>query len=319
MKSKIWRPRTWRNPYSPRDGSQPHPMWRFELQAFEEGANAMFEALVAEGFTRPQTRTKQLITTCKIEWLPEKKGYAINPFIGCAHGCYRGRCWAYLQAKRQRIVKNWEEWRRAKINAKFMGIPIATDIQLEVSRLPEDAAILLSATTDPFQPDYFGYHGIIEEILRGYTRASHRPGLWVLTKSGTGIIRFLDYLEAAKAKIGITLTSLRANEWEPGADKPSIRLLALKAAKERRLSTYISIEPWIPDVTEPFEIIKETQDFTDFYIIGRLNYSGIESSYYRGKLPTLIEWLHNQGIDFFLKKEFREDEGRCEKSLKNSG
>jgi len=279
-------------------------MWRFEMQAFEEGANAMLKALIAGDFS-PRFAKKQLVTTCKIEWLPEKKGYAINPFIGCAHGCYRGRCWAYLQARRQGMVKNWEEWQQVKINPKFMGIPIATNIQREVLRLPENAVILLSATTDPFQPDYFGYDGIVEEIFRGYARASHRPELWILTKSGSGIIRFLNYLQAAKAKVGITLTSLEGTEWEPWADEPSIRLAALKTVKEERLGTYISIEPWIPDLTEPTKIIEKTRNFVDFYILGRFNYSGIGNDHYKEKLPGLIKWLRSEGIDFYLKKELR--------------
>lgn len=243
-----------------------------------------------------------LITKSKIEWL-QPRGYAINPFLGCAYACYEG-CWAYLNAKRHGWVKDWEEWQRPKINPKFQGIAIAASVQQEVLRLPPDAQILLSATTDPFQPDYFGYYSIVEKILRGVSNAGRRP--WILTKSGSGIVRFLPWLEDCRAKVGITLTSLEETKWEPHAEEPYLRLLALQKAKEAGLSTYISIEPIIPEFTDPKAIIKASKDFTDCYILGSFNYVGVSKRYYREMLPSLLKWLEEERINFFLKRELRD-------------
>jgi len=44
-----WRPKNWQNPFLPSDGSPPHPMWRYEANAFEEGADAMLKALQQRG------------------------------------------------------------------------------------------------------------------------------------------------------------------------------------------------------------------------------------------------------------------------------
>jgi len=249
---------------------------------------------------------EKLITRCKIEWLEQEgyKGYAINPFIGCGYGCYGGRCWAYLAARRQGRVENWDEWQRPRIAPKFQGIPIAATIQREVLRLPRNARVLLSATSDPFQFNFFGYESIIEQILRGFSYASNHPELWVLTKSGVGITPFKNWLQDCDATIGVTITSVQRTEWEPNAVSPSLRWLALDAAKKLGLRTYISIEPWIPEVTDPKAIIERTREFTDFYILGSFNYAGVDNNYYKEHLPPLLEWLDTlENIHYFLKKE----------------
>ena len=251
---------------------------------------------------------EKLITRCKIEWLEQEgcKGYTINPFIGCGYGCYKGHCWAYLTAKRQGRVATWDQWQRPRINPKFQGIPIAVEIQREALRLPENARVLLSAMCDPFQFDFFGYNSIVEKILVGICRASNHPQLWVLTKSGEGIIRFMPELQECDATVGITLPGLeKTEEWEPHASSPILRMLALKKAKEARFRTYISIEPWIPEITEPKAIIEATRQFTDSYILGSFNYAGVDSGYYREHLPPLLDWLERESINFYLKKELK--------------
>ena len=247
---------------------------------------------------------EKLITPSKIEWLGEK-GYAINPFIGCGYGCYKGHCWAYLAAKRQGKVQSWDEWQRPRIHPKFQGIPIASEIQREALRLPQNARVLLSATCDPFQFNFFGYESIIEQILRGFSYASNHPELWVLTKSGGGIVPFENWLQDCDATIGVTITSVKRTEWEPNAGSPSLRWLALDAAKKLGLRTYISIEPWIPEVTDPKAIIERTREFTDFYILGSFNYAGLGGDYYQEHLPSLLEWMEKEDIHYFLKKELR--------------
>jgi len=44
----MWRPEDWNNPFLPKNGSPPHPMWRYEANAFELGADAMLEAKEAQ-------------------------------------------------------------------------------------------------------------------------------------------------------------------------------------------------------------------------------------------------------------------------------
>jgi len=245
----------------------------------------------------------QLITPCRIEWLPENRGYAINPFVGCGYGCYQGHCWAYLQARRSGRVPSWEEWQRPRLNSKFQGVSLRVTVAREAGRLPESAVILLSATCDPFQFDFYGYYSIVESILHGLSWLKDGPQLWVLTKSASGLIRFQDYLVDCKAKVGVTVTSLKWSEWEPFAESPSLRLLALGKIKKAGLETYVSIEPWIPEVTDPRAIIERTREFVDHYILGSFNYAGVDRDYYRQQLPPLLEWLGKENVPFFVKKE----------------
>jgi DNA repair photolyase len=86
-------------------------------------------------------------------------------------------------------------------------------------------------------------------------------------------------------------------------------MLALRRIKEAGLETYVSIEPWIPEVTDPRAIIERTRRFVDFYILGSFNYAGVEGSYYREQLPPLLEWLEGENIPFFVKKELLDKSG----------
>jgi len=250
-----------------------------------------------------------LITKCGIEWLNEDgEGYAINPFVGCGNGCYKGKCWAYLEAKRHGRVRSWEEWQRPKLNSRFQGQSLRVQVASEAGKLPRGANILLSATTDPFQFDFFGYNSIVENILHGLSWVKNGPQIWILTKSGTGLVRFQANIVDCKAKVGVTITSLETNrEWEPHADQPGLRLLALKQLKEAGLSTYISIEPIIPHVTAPRDIIERTRDYTDWYILGSFNYAGVDKNFYKETMPSLLEWLKAEGISFFIKRELRKE------------
>jgi len=172
--------------------------------------------------------------------------------------------------------------------------------------------VLLSASTDLFQPDYLGYDGIVTEILRGLSwvpeHLEMHANVFILTKSGS-FVRWLEELKSIKAKIGITLTTIKPNEFEPHSDEPWTRALALKMAKQEGLFTFISIEPWIPEVTDPFEIITYTREFTDAYIIGSLNYTEIPKGYYVLDIREIMNELWYYRKPFFLKRELKK---RCE-------
>jgi len=248
-----------------------------------------------------------VIVRSKIEWLnlAGYKGYAINPYVGCANACKY--CWS-------RLLKHIpdKDWQKPRLARDFDGTTIAAMIAREYPR-NERSNILLSASTDLFQPDYLGYDGIVTEILRGLSWVpEHREmhaNIFILTKSGS-FVRWLDELKDLKAKIGITLTNaVGNNEWEPNADESWVRTLALRMAKEEGLLTFISIEPWIPEITDPFEIIQSTQEFTDIYIIGSLNYFEVSKGYYIPIIRRIMNQLRYLGKPFFLKRELKK---RCE-------
>jgi hypothetical protein len=200
-----------------------------------------------------------LFSPSNIEWLNQegRRGYALTPFRGCAYGC--SYCWS---REIQRIP--YEQWVRPRLRQAFQGV----DLFAQAMRAPQGANVLLSASTDPFQPIGMGYDTIVESLLRGLGYARDVQ-VWVLTKSGKGILRHLDALQGAR--LGVTLTTLESNTYEQRAEGPGMRLLGLRTAKERGCPTFISIEPWIKGVTDPRAIIEKTQDYCDFWIVGSHN------------------------------------------------
>lgn len=239
---------------------------------------------------------KALFSRCNIEWMNQdgRPGYALNPHRGCASGCLY--CWS---REIQRIP--YEEWIRPRLREAFQGIDLAAEV---IRRTPRDANVLLSASTDPFQPIHLGFDGIIGNLLRGLSQATGIQ-VWVLTKSGSSILVHLDWLKGTR--VGVTVVSRDNIEQEPHADPPWLRLFALEKAKKAGCSTFISIEPWLKDITDPRAIIEASQEFCDLWILGSHNrrMRPLYPEYYRQELPPLLEWIHKKGLRerVFVKKE----------------
>jgi len=114
--------------------------------------------------------------------------------------------------------------------------------------------------------------------------------------------------------LGTTVISLEATGWEPKAPPPTERLNALEFAHTSKgiVKTWISIEPIIPGTTDPFEIIRKTYRYTDWYVLGAFNYAyrfGFEKSdlkrYYELYIPEAIKLLESLGKPYLIKKELK--------------
>jgi DNA repair photolyase len=64
----------------------------------------------------------------------------------------------------------------------------------------------------------------------------------------------LSKMEIIKS-LKINLRSLEKNSLEPNSPSPKDRLEALKEAHSLGIKTFISIEPWIPKITNPISIL----------------------------------------------------------------
>lgn len=257
-----------------------------------------------------------LLTRSNIEWLNQdgRKGYSINPWVGCAHNCTY--CWSRDMRRMSR-----EEWEKPVIKAEVAPDGLDWMVAAATTKLKGPSNILLSATTDFFQP-YPAQRlvlGIQEAVLRGlsYARGGTQEAcdrgfpsediqLWVLTKSNT-FVAFLPLLE--RAKIGVTISSLGPIGPEVFAPSPILRHLALQEAKKAGCFTYISIEPWLPGITHPREIIEMSESYCDWWIVGSLNkmMRAVDPSFYRRELPPLQEWVRAQGLEkrVYIKRELR--------------
>ena len=77
------------------------------------------------------------------------------------------------------------------------------------------------------------------------------------------------------SEYGITLVfsdDQMREKYEPFAANTEERIQTLEKAHDLGIFTYVSLEPvWEPEQT--FELIERTQDFADFYKVGKLNHN----------------------------------------------
>lgn len=189
--------------------------------------------------------------------------YAINPYIGCAHGCVY--CYA-------RFMTRWyhkgEEW------GSFVSIKKSIENILKNDLLKKrKGIILLSSVTDPYQP--------IEKetkLTRGLLKilSEHDFPIEILTKSSL-VTRDKDILSIIdQCEVGLTITmwdEKARKVFEPYTSSISQRLEALKVLHEEGISTYAFLGPLLPFFSEDkIEILMNNLiDRVDRVLVDRLN------------------------------------------------
>jgi DNA repair photolyase len=130
----------------------------------------------------------------------------------------------------------------------------------------------------------------------------------VLTKGGTKAIQDLDLYRDGD-RFGSSLTFINDEDsikWEPGAAVPEDRLDALRTAHDRGIETWASMEPVI-DPAQTLRLIEESNEFVDFYWIGKLNHapeteSSIDWVRFRTDVELLLKSLDKKyGIKYDLQ------------------
>ncbi|MDD1743210.1 MAG: radical SAM protein [Methanomassiliicoccales archaeon] len=199
-----------------------------ELESFGDGASA---TRLPEGVFELQC--KRALSKSKLPGLD----YALNPYVGCAHGCIY--CYAPFLLNRPR-----ETW-RGPVGAR---ITMPHLLRSEVSGLT--GTIGIGTVTDPYQPAEASLMLTRKclEIVRGKgVRVS------IHTKSQL-VLRDLDILKRLHdPEVGVTLTTIDddlARIFEPGAPRPADRLNALEGLVHAGINTYVLIGPIIPSVTD---------------------------------------------------------------------
>jgi hypothetical protein len=133
----------------------------------------------------------------------------------------------------------------------------------------------------------------------------------VLTKGGTRACRDFDLLAkyGDKCSFGTTLVLASqedADFWEPNAPSIADRIEALKAAHEKGIKTWVSMEPVI-DPAQAIRLVKELHPFVDHWKVGKLNYNkGVSDKVdwlgFRAEITSLFDSL---GTDYYLKNSLR--------------
>jgi DNA repair photolyase len=167
-------------------------------------------------------------------------GYAINPYVGCVHGCVY--CYArFMKRLTGHTEERWGQFLDAKVNAREV-----LKRQLERRRGPIKDVVFLSSVTDPYLPAESKLQltrGILEVLLEYQVPVS------ILTKSDL-VLRDIDLLrQFEECSVGLSLMSVDevlAYRFEPHAPSPIRRIQALRGLKENKIHTYAFISPYFP-------------------------------------------------------------------------
>jgi len=135
--------------------------------------------------------------------------------------------------------------------------------------MKEPKKVVITFGPDPYQPRELEER-VTRKVLEILLPTHHL--VMVLTKS---ILAERDFPLLAKyenAWFGMTVTSTIKIDDEPFASPNPLRLQTLMRAHNLGINTWVSVEPWIPDVTHPEQILEASKGFVDHYIIGPLRY-----------------------------------------------
>ncbi len=170
--------------------------------------------------------------------------YAINPYLGCSHGCVY--CYARLYT-----AKFWEKLAEDHEWGNFVFPKVnATQLLRKELKKKRNGLILLSSVTDPYLPQESTYKLTrrILEVLREY-----RFPISILTKSPL-VIRDLDIISKLEdVEVGFSISGLDSfwlSHFEPRAPSVKSRLAALRRLSEEGIRTYAFISPILPGITD---------------------------------------------------------------------
>jgi len=234
-------------------------------------------------------KRRTLIRGSGVEWTD----YNCNIYRGCAHNCKY--CYARLMTKR--FESEPSDWQDVKI------VENAVELARRDVRSLRPGRIMFCSMTDPYQP-IEAETGLARRVLEVLLDSPFH--VLILTKSPL-VTRDYDLIhDHRNVEIGFTITSLGdITFWEPYAPGNTKRIEALRKAHSIGVKTFVSIEPWIPDITDPQLIIEKLREPVDRFIIGSMQYCDVPRSFYAKRLPALISWLDDNKINFYLKKELR--------------
>ena len=237
---------------------------------------------------------------------------AANLYGGCEHACRY--CYGADVTR-----KDPKEFFGKATPRKALGV-VLDELERDAARLArknETRHVLLSFVTDPYQSVERAF-----ELTRRTIEILHNAGLAVaiLTKGGFLASRDFDLLTHNDC-FGVTLTFLdpkRSREWEPGAALPTDRMQSLDAAKNRGISTWVSLEPVI-DPAESLALIETTFPYVDVFKVGTLNYANKLPPELQAQVKG-IDWpkfardvvklLDDLGANYYIKRDLAKYIGR---------
>jgi len=222
--------------------------------------------------------------------------YALNPYVGCRHGCVY--CYAKFMKRFTGHSEEWGEFVDAKINAPELLVR-------EVKR-KKAGRVWISGVCDPYQPlekKYMLTRRCLEVLVENGWPFT------VQTKSPL-VLRDIEILKRANdAEVGFTITT--ADEkirriFEPGAPPISKRIEALAKLRLEGIKTFAMIAPILPGAEG---LVSALKGKVEYVILDRLNYHyadktykihglqwGMEESFFSQKGEELKTAFEREGI-----------------------
>lgn len=227
-------------------------------------------------------------------------GWAINPYIGCAHDCVY--CYA-------RFIKRFTGHNEAWGGFVDVRVNIAEVLrkQLKSAKYGE-GRIYLGTVTDPYQPleKQYKITRSVLEVLRDYG-----AGVSILTKSDL-ILRDSDLLKQFKdVDVNFTINSFD-EKWkslvEPNSPAVKDRIKAIETLVDAGIKVYVMIGPYWPFFTDSSVMLKKFKElgvsgiFTESFNTVGGNWSGVEEVLAKNFPKLLPEFKETM----FNKKKFNE-------------
>lgn len=210
---------------------------------------------------------KTLLTPSKIPGAD----YAINPYVGCTHGCL------YCYAKYMRRVTHHTAPWGSFLDVKTCSVP------LKPSRLFHKH-VLLSSVTDPYNPFEKRYQctrRILQQLVSCQAYVS------ILTKSAL-VLRDIDLLsQLPGCEVGFSFSSTDETlrrQLEPNTSTVEEKIRALQTLHQHRISTAVMAAPLLPYLSDWQNILTKTSPFTDVFRIDRLNLRTVS-------VPTMLGYI----------------------------
>ncbi len=219
--------------------------------------------------------------------------YVINPYTGCQHGCI----YCYAEFMIRFTGHKGDKW------GQFLDVKVF-DLKKIKPQKYDGKTVLMSSVTDPYLPQELNYQNTrkILETLVGTTAE-----ISVLTKSKL-VVRDIDlFKKFENLRVGMsisTLDDILGKKLEPGATKPSDRIKAIKTLHDNKISTYVFISPFFPEITDFRKIIEKSINFTDYYMFENLNFRP-------HNIPRILKIIKENAPNLLpIYQEFRIDRKR---------
>lgn len=173
--------------------------------------------------------------------------YALNPYVGCEHGCIYCYGRAMLRSKVEAL--SWGRFVKVKRN-------IHRVLAREARSSRFKGVVGVGTVTDPYQPLESRYM-LTRRCIEVLSKAK-RFHVSIQTKSDL-IVRDLDLLKPGVFDVGVTITTMDediAKLIEPRAPPPSRRISALEAISNLGIDTWIFLGPIIPYLNDDYNGIE---------------------------------------------------------------